>query len=451
MDTRRENPTRAVLEKKGLYHSFRLPDGRLLDGAMSLEAQDERLAPFRLPESLHGKRVLDIGPWDGYYTFEMERRGAEVTAIDYVDLDTFRELHRLMGSKAKYHQLDVYELDPKKLGTFDIVLCFGVLYHLKHPLLALEKICAVTRDACLIDSFVVDGAAWEQGIHPTVPYVELYERDELGGQLDNWSGPTVGALEALVRVAGFAGAEVVRVSGGSAGIAARRRWTNLPLEEDAPVEILGLNCHLHRGRSFRSEKEEYIALWCSWTASAAPSLDMFFPEIDGFGVAPLAASLTPAGLLVSVRIPPGLSPGQHWARLKIGRSAWCAPLDFYMDLPPVATNLTISSVQDGVTLQYDQVDWKEGGWITIWVTGLSAEADAGNTIVELAGVPHLPETVDAVRGQINVRLRPLMRAGEVELIVLHRGSKSLARTLRVRGDAPPIRGLESSGGCENNT
>ncbi len=442
MSTRRENSTRAALEKKGLYHSFRLPDGRRLDGAMSLEAQDERLTPFNLPESLHGKRVLDIGPWDGYYTFEMERRGAEVTAVDYVDMDTFRELHRLMGSKAKYHQLDVYELDPRTLGMFDIVLCFGVLYHLKHPLLALEKICAVTQDLCLLESFVVDGGTWKQGIHPPVPYIEFYEMDELGGQLDNWSGPTVGAMEALVRAAGFARADIMHVEDASAGIAARRRWTNLPQADRPPIEIFGLSCHLHRGRSFRSEKEEYIALWCIWPAPGAPLLDVVFPEIDGFGIAPLAASLTANGLLVSVRVPPGLTPGQHWVRLKIGRSGWSEPLKFYVDLAPIATDLTISSIHDGVTLLHGQVDWKEGGWITIWVAGLSVEADAGNTIVELAGVPHLPDMVDPVRGQINVRLRPVIRAGEVELIVLHRGSKSNASMLTVTGVAPPIRGLE---------
>ena len=50
---------------------------------------------------------------------------ADVTAIDYVDLDTFRGLHRAMKSRAKYYRLDVYELDPERLGYFDIVLCLA--------------------------------------------------------------------------------------------------------------------------------------------------------------------------------------------------------------------------------------------------------------------------------------------------------------------------------------
>src|SRR5205823_1635682 len=127
---RKVNPVKTNLEKTGLYHSFLLPNGKVAEGSMSLAWQQERIESFRLPEDLTGKRVLDIGPWDGYYTFEMERRGAEVTAVDVVDLDTFRSLHRAFGSSATYIQAELYDLDPVELGTFDIVLCLGVLYHL---------------------------------------------------------------------------------------------------------------------------------------------------------------------------------------------------------------------------------------------------------------------------------------------------------------------------------
>src|SRR5215471_13274082 len=137
---RQKNTVREGLSKTGLYHSFRLPDGRILPGSNSLEDQQSRLGAFGLPEDLTGKRVLDIGPWDGYFSFEMERRGAEVVAIDYVDLDTFRALHRVFQSRVTYRRMDLYELDPARDGMFDIVLCLGVLYHLKHPLLGLEKI-----------------------------------------------------------------------------------------------------------------------------------------------------------------------------------------------------------------------------------------------------------------------------------------------------------------------
>ncbi len=264
LSRRRENPTRSPLAETGLYHSFRLDDGVVLRGALSLEELEERVAAFRLPLDLTGRRVLDVGPWDGYFAFEMERRGADVTAIDYVDLDTFRALHRAMKSRVKYHRMDVYEIDPKLHGTFDIVLCLGVLYHLKHPLLGLEKLCAVTVDECIVDTFVIDGETWRQGVQPTLPFLEFYERDEHGGQLDNWFGPTVGAVESLVRAAGFASAEVLRVTGTTAIVAAHRKWKSLPPDQDDAIRLIGLNCHAHHGRAFQSRKEEYIALWCDW-------------------------------------------------------------------------------------------------------------------------------------------------------------------------------------------
>ena len=214
-------------------------------------------------------RVLDIGPWDGFYTFEMERRGAEVTAIDYVDLDTFRALHRVFESRAEYRQMDVYEMDPADLGTFDIVLCLGVLYHLKHPLLGLEKICAVTRGLCILDTFVIDGAVAPADRSP-LPYLEFYERGELGGQLDNWCGPTVAAVEALARSAGFARTEVLRVTERAACVAAHRRWKRSPPGAQRPTTLHGLTCHVRPGRSFQSSKEEYIELWCAATSAESP-------------------------------------------------------------------------------------------------------------------------------------------------------------------------------------
>lgn len=73
---------REGLVRTGLYHSIRLPDGRILEGAMPLSYQEERWQSFGLPEDLSGWKALDIGPWDGYFTFDLERHGADVTAID---------------------------------------------------------------------------------------------------------------------------------------------------------------------------------------------------------------------------------------------------------------------------------------------------------------------------------------------------------------------------------
>ena len=121
------------------YHSIELPDGSVLPGLQSLEHLRWRFGLFGLPEDLRGKRVLDIGAWDGWFSFECERRGAEVTATDCVELDTFLEARQLLDSRVDYLALDVGELSARRLGRFDIVLFLGVLYHLRHPLLGLEE------------------------------------------------------------------------------------------------------------------------------------------------------------------------------------------------------------------------------------------------------------------------------------------------------------------------
>ena len=182
-------------QASGWWHSFELPDGRTIEGVNSIDGLKRRAALFPIAPNLAGKRVLDIGAWDGWFSFEMERRGAEVVAVDCVDNRNFREIHSTLGSKVDYRVLDVYDLTPDEVGHFDIVLFLGVLYHLKHPLLALERICALTRDLAIVQTFV----AAQSG----PPAMQFYETDELGGQFDNWVGPNVSCVLAWCRMAGF--------------------------------------------------------------------------------------------------------------------------------------------------------------------------------------------------------------------------------------------------------
>ena len=88
------------LKRLGWYHSIELPDGRVIEGLQSLERQRWRLSQFPIPNDLRGKRVLDIGAWDGWFTFEMERRGASVVAVDFAEQQRFHEARKLLNSKA---------------------------------------------------------------------------------------------------------------------------------------------------------------------------------------------------------------------------------------------------------------------------------------------------------------------------------------------------------------
>src|SRR5580698_4510744 len=125
---------REEMARLGRYHSVELPDGTVLPGLLTVEQLRDRLSRHPIPADLTGKRVLDIGAWDGWFSFEMERRGAEVVAIDNWDNPRFHEVRGLLKSRVEYRQMNVYDLSPAKLGQFDIVLFLGVLYHLKHPL-----------------------------------------------------------------------------------------------------------------------------------------------------------------------------------------------------------------------------------------------------------------------------------------------------------------------------
>src|SRR3954471_9030741 len=112
---------------KGWYHSFELPDGTRIEGINTAEVLEHRYSRFPLPADLHGKRVLDVGAWDGWFSFKAEQCGAEAKAIDCVELPSFLQIHRALSSKVAYRILDVYELPEAGLGRFDYTFFLGVL------------------------------------------------------------------------------------------------------------------------------------------------------------------------------------------------------------------------------------------------------------------------------------------------------------------------------------
>jgi tRNA (mo5U34)-methyltransferase len=308
------------------YHSIELPDGSVLPGLQSIEHLRWRLDRFHLPENLAGKRVLDIGAWDGWFSFECERRGASVVAVDCVELDTFIEARRLRGSKVEYLTLDVNELSAEKLGLFDIVLCLGVLYHLRHPLLGLEKAVELSRDLALIESFVIPA---EDRRVPAV--MEFYERTELGGQIDNWCGPTPECAMAMCRSAGFAQVELTDVTEQRASIACRRRWPEPdPVAESAPPQLHSVvNNRIYVSR-FHPLKDEYLSCYFK-CREVHLSADDLFVEVDGFGTQTLAVTANgPGGYQADCLRPPGLEPGRHQVRLRTGRSGRSNPAEFLM-------------------------------------------------------------------------------------------------------------------------
>jgi len=298
------------------YHSIDLPDGSVLPGLQSLDHLRWRLDLFGLPNDLRGKRVLDIGAWDGCFSFECERRGAEVVAVDCVALDTFLEAKRLIGSRVEYLTLDVNELSARRLGRFDIVLFFGVLYHLRHPLLGLEKAVELSTGIALVESFVI---APEHRQHPAV--MEYYERAELGGQLDNWCGPSPECLLSFCRSAGFAQAELLDITNQRASVLCTRHWPAPDAQPAAAAPQLraAVNNRFYEA-IFHPLKDEYLVCFFN-SAEQNLTPDSLFVEVDGYGTQVLViAADGSGGWQANCLRPPGLDPGRHEVRVRTLRS-----------------------------------------------------------------------------------------------------------------------------------
>jgi len=186
-----------------------------------------------------GKQVLDIGCWEGQWSFEAERRGAAaVVATDYLvgdprarpsergvqELPTFRLAHTILGSRAEYVP-DVSVYDVTRLGRrdFDIVLFCGVYYHLKNPILALSRLRQVIRNGgtLVVEGPVIDGRRDS--------HARFFYNDVLADDRSNWWVPTLPCLREWIECSYF---EVERVSGPTlqevrpvvAGEESRRRW-----------------------------------------------------------------------------------------------------------------------------------------------------------------------------------------------------------------------------------
>jgi tRNA (mo5U34)-methyltransferase len=168
----------------------------------------EKLPHFGLPADMSGLRVLDVGCADGFFSFEAERRGAaEVVAIDSFP-DSVRRFNigrAAFGSRATAYLCNVYELNPRGFGTFDLVMFFGVLYHLRHPLLALERILSVCSGRLLLQTLSAEVVGQEE-----TPYARFYPFGMMSGPKDNpQHDPTVfwvanvACVKALAESVGF--------------------------------------------------------------------------------------------------------------------------------------------------------------------------------------------------------------------------------------------------------
>jgi tRNA (mo5U34)-methyltransferase len=186
-----------------------------------------------LPADLSGITLLDVGCNAGFYALEAKRRGAKrVLGVDgqrqHVRQGLF--VRKVLGLEVEFRRLNVYELSPRVVGQFDITLALGLLYHLKHPILALENLYRVTKELLVIEtaimpvgetpkSFAYSFGAMKAILHP-LAYVE--NPPESKEQVFNWFLPGIEALMALLRNAGFAEVELIEEKDDRAVVVCRK-------------------------------------------------------------------------------------------------------------------------------------------------------------------------------------------------------------------------------------
>ena len=207
-------PPRAWIEQQILKNPYWFLKIELAPGFFTpgwSNPETEKLPYYGLPHDMSGMRVLDVGCGEGFFAFEAERRGAEeVIAIDGSpeSIKRFNICKTALGSKVEGHWISAYEIEPEKLGTFDLVMYFGVLYHLKDPLLSLKKIFKVSTGTVLVQSAIDPDLE-----RIAAPIASFHPRGIMSGPNKECRDPTVfwlpntACVGAMLEAVGFVGVE----------------------------------------------------------------------------------------------------------------------------------------------------------------------------------------------------------------------------------------------------
>ena len=200
------------------YHTIELPTGVITPGEYDHRSITDKVG---LPERLDGQRCLDVGTHDGYWAFEMERRGArEVIALDVAspeDLDwpeprptltpelrSFLETRKqafhcaaaALGSKVQSRYESVYDLDAEAVGRFDVAFIGSLLHHLRDPIGALQAVRRVVDGQLVL---VAVFSPWKTAILPFTPVTELADI----GNLPFWQIPNIAGLRRQLEMGGW--------------------------------------------------------------------------------------------------------------------------------------------------------------------------------------------------------------------------------------------------------
>jgi tRNA (mo5U34)-methyltransferase len=194
---------RNAIMARAWFHTIDLGNGIITPG---IDASAQKLAGIHMPESCARMTVLDIGALDGFFSFEAERRGAEkVVASDHFcwsgqGKGGFDLAKQILCSAVQEHVARVEDLDAATLGTFDLVLFLGVLYHAPDPLGYLAKVRSLCRNMAIIETHV-------DALEYLRPALVFYPSATLNNDPTNFFGPNPLAVEAMLKEVGFSSIE----------------------------------------------------------------------------------------------------------------------------------------------------------------------------------------------------------------------------------------------------
>ncbi len=185
------------------FHTIDLGDGIVTAGCDHSVGKVSYLA---LPERLDGLSVLDIGAYDGFMSFECERRGASrVVAADHfcwtygqgmATKDGFDTAKAALGSRVQDVLIPVEEISPERVGIFDVVLFLGVLYHAPDMIRYLRLVRSVCKRQVILETEV-------DALDYPLPAAVFYPGNSLNNDASNFWGPNLACVEAMLREVGF--------------------------------------------------------------------------------------------------------------------------------------------------------------------------------------------------------------------------------------------------------
>ena len=200
------------------FHSIDLGDGVVTPGVKRSKTLAREAGAIFENAPVAGKSVLDIGAWDGFFSFEAKRRGASrVLATDHfcwvdprgrANKSGFDLAKRTLELDVEEQVIDVSSISESTVGRFDTVLFLGVLYHLQNPMLGIERAASVCDRTLVVETHL-------DALDQRKPAAVFYPGRELNNDPTNWWGPNPACVEGMLRVFGFQSVARVRAPGAS--------------------------------------------------------------------------------------------------------------------------------------------------------------------------------------------------------------------------------------------